>query len=66
MQSRLAKFISQIVFLLGLSHAELLDEHDSLKKNIERMKEFVDKAPKAVDNLRNEYESSKQFDAMRR
>lgn len=50
----------------GLSHAELLDEHDSLKKNIERMKEFVDKAPKAVDNLRNEYESSKQFDAMRR
>jgi len=50
----------------GLSHAELLDEHDSLKKNIERMKEFVDKAPKAVENLRNEYESSKQFDAMRR
>merc|ERR1712168_1085319 len=40
----------------GLSHAELLDEHDSLKKNIERMKEFVDKAPKAVENLRNEYE----------
>jgi len=50
----------------GLSHAELLDEHESLKKNIERMKEFTEKAPKSVETLRNEYESSKQFDAMRR
>lgn len=50
----------------GLSHAELIDEHESLKKNIERMNDFVDKVPKSVDLLRKEYESSKQFDAMRR
>lgn len=50
----------------GLSHAELIDEHESLKKNIDRMRDFVEKAPKAVETLKNEYESSKQFDAMRR
>jgi len=50
----------------GLSHAELIDEHESLKKEIHRMKDFVDKIPKAVETLKNEYESSKQFDAMRR
>lgn len=50
----------------GLSHAELIDEHESLKKNIERMKEFIERVPKSVELLKNEYESSKQFDAMRR
>ena len=55
-----------LMIFQGLSHAELIDEHESLKKNIERMKEFTEKAPKSVETLRNEYESSKQFDAMRR
>jgi len=50
----------------GLSHAELLDEHESLKKNLDRMRDFVERAPKAVETLKHEYESSKQFDAMRR
>lgn len=50
----------------GLSHAELLDEHESLKKELNRIKEFVERCPKVVETLVAEYESSKQFDAMRR
>jgi len=50
----------------GFSLAELRDEHESLKKESKRLQEFVSKCPRAVSTLESEYESSKQFDAMRR